>query len=76
MSGPTCDDVDVGVEVLAETHGRAVPLKPIPELLLHRRRPTQSVQTHHLTHTHTAAVLLICIIDYIIDSYLKPNMLI
>lgn len=49
----TCDDVDVGVEVLAQAHGRAVPLKPVPELLLHSRRATQPVQPHHLTHTHT-----------------------
>lgn len=47
----TCDDIDVRVEVLAEADSGTVPLKPVPELLLHGSRATQSVQTHHLGPT-------------------------
>lgn len=33
-SARTCNDIDVGVAVLAEADGGAVPLEAIPELLL------------------------------------------
>ena len=48
----TCDDVDVGIRVFTQLHGVAVPLERLPKLLLHRRRPTQTVEAHNL-HTHT-----------------------
>lgn len=54
MNSLTCDDVDVRVEVFCQTDGRAVPLKPVSELLLHSSRTTESVQTHHLACTDTA----------------------
>lgn len=34
---PTCDDVDVRVQVLREADSCAVPLKGIPKLFLYRR---------------------------------------
>lgn len=52
----TCDDVDVGVRVLAQLHAVAVPLKGLTQLLLHGRRATQAIEAHHLEeHTHTQA---------------------
>lgn len=58
-SARTCNDVDVGVEVLAEADGGAVPLEPIPELLLDGSGATQSVQSNHLPQNTTITPVLV-----------------
>lgn len=59
LSARTCNDVYVRVEVLAKADGRAVPLEPIPELLLDGGRATQSIQSNHLLQsTRFTPVLL------------------
>lgn len=58
-SAPTCNDVDVGVKVLAEADDRAVPLEPIPELLLDGSGTTQSVQSNHLPQNRSFTLVLV-----------------
>lgn len=74
MSGcSTCDDVDIGVVVLGELDGVTVPLERFPQLLLHRSRTAETIQTHHLSIKHTqplhnvTTTLLICV-----SVWLKP----
>lgn len=73
LGSRTCDDVDVWVVVLGELDGVTVPLERFPQLLLHRSRTAQTVQTHHLSIKHTqplhnvTATLLICA-----SLWLKP----